>query len=110
MTKTKAALLSAMARAVINELQDPNKWCCGAMAKDAFGKTVFATSPEAEKWCAIGHCFRLFGISAADEMLCAFTNSGISRDGLAFINDHKGREGAIEALNSFVALMSGKSQ
>lgn len=47
-------------------IADPGDWTKGALARDEFGREVFATSPAACQWCAEGALY----LVTRDEEIC----------------------------------------
>ena len=87
-------------------IADESRWCIGTSAVDKYGDPVEAQSQEAERFCAIGALARV----GDDDVVIKICASIGLREGhtLWFINDNRGREAAIAALDREIACCGGE--
>lgn len=95
-------------------IENPYRWCSGALARDEYGNPVNWSSPTAVRWCAAGAiAFEAAGdplwklTCAADDIALALYGDAIlhvEHDPLSAVNDRLGgRIPAIHVIRSLAA-------
>ena len=88
-------------------IKDPARWTQGAYARDADGRAVSSTSPEACQWCAMGVVAKVAGrhdfltaMRLSEEMLTrldrAAGESPLVLGSITKLNDHQGHEAVLK--------------
>jgi hypothetical protein len=88
-------------------IADESRWCIGTSARDKYGDMLEdPKSKDAVRFCAIGALARV----GDDETVVKICASIGLREGhtLWFINDNRGREAAIAALDREIACCGGE--
>lgn len=87
--------IKELAIKVADALENPDTWCQHSPAQDARGNPRLSLSPDAVRWCAIGHARRIaeeFGCYYADPPRLRDTYSRRFGESVETDNDCQGRE------------------
>ena len=103
MTNIQDVLRQAKAK-----IEDPDHWCTGEFALNAYGLPIAPGSNQAARWCSIGAIEAILEIPGTDTLRArlklnraAFDNFG---HGVTIVNDHLGHEAVMRMYDEAIKL------